>query len=145
MSALPPDSESDAALRSLRRQYHFRPGPNGVRAWDVHRQIRLSHGLPVQAVQGVPLGDIAELDENWWFEHGDELPTPRAIVEHVRLMDAADLRWPVILSADGRVMDGMHRIAQALRQGRTHIAAVRFAQESPPDPVGMDPATPACD
>ena len=60
-------------------------------------------------------------------------------------MDAADLRWPVILSGDGRVMDGMHRIAQALRQGRTHIAAVRFAQESPPDPVGKDPATPACD
>ena len=106
MSALPPDSESDAALRSLRRQYHFRPGPKGLRAWDVHRLIRLSRGLPVQAV---PLADIAELDENWWFEHGDELPTPRAIVEHVRLMDAADLRWPVILSADGRVMDGMQR------------------------------------
>ncbi len=55
-------------------------------------------------------------------------------------MDAADLRWPVILSGDGRVMDGMHRLAQALRQGRTHIAAVRFAQESPPDHVGVDPA-----
>ena len=137
MSALPPDSESDAALRSLRRQYHFRPAPDGLRAWDVHRLIRLSRGLPVQAV---PLADIAVLDENWWFEHGDELPTPRAIVEHVRLMDAADLRWPVILSADGRVMDGMHRIAQALRQGRTHIAAVRFAQDPPPDHVGVDPA-----
>ena len=142
MSAVPAPSERGAALRGLRRPCHFRPGPNGLRAWDVHRLIRLSRGLPVQAV---PLADIAELDKNGWFEHGDELPTPRAIVEHVRLMDAADLRWPVILSADGRVMDGMHRIAQALRQGRTHIAAVRFAQESPPDPVGMDPATPACD
>ncbi len=80
-----------------------------------------------------------------WWAYGHELPTPRAIVEHVRLMDAADLRWPVILSGDGRVMDGMHRIAQALRLGHTHVAAVRFAQESPPDPVGMDPATPACD
>ena len=145
MSAVPAPSERGAALRGLRRPCHFRPGPNGVRAWDVHRQIRLSPGLPVQAVQGVPLGDIAELDKNGWCEHADELPTPRAIVEHVRLMDAADLRWPVILSGDGRVMDGMHRIAQALRLGHTHVAAVRFAQDSPPDPVGMDPATPACD
>ena len=46
------------------------------------------------------LAQIRELDENWWLAHGDDLPTPRAIVEHVRLMDAADLRWPVILSAD---------------------------------------------
>ena len=137
MSALPPDSESDAALRSLRRQYHFRPGPNGLRAWDVHRLIRLSPGLPVQ---GVPLGDIAELDKNGWCEHADEMPTPRAIIDHVRLMHAADLRRPVILSADGRVMDGMHRIAQALRLGHTHIAAVRFAQDPPPDHVGVDPA-----
>ena len=76
MSALPPDSESDEALRSLRRQYHFRPAPDGLRAWDVHRQIRLSRGLPVQAVQGVPLGDIAELDKNGWFEHADESPRP---------------------------------------------------------------------
>lgn len=55
-------------------------------------------------------------------------------------MDAADLRWPFILGADGRVMDGMHRIAQALRLGRTHIAAVRFAQDPPSDHVGVDPA-----
>ena len=60
-------------------------------------------------------------------------------------MDAADLRRPVILSADGRVMDGMHRIAQALRLGHTHVAAVRFAQVSLFFSVVMDPATPACD
>ena len=54
-------------------------------------------------------------------------------------MDACDLRWPIILSADGGVMDGMHRIAQALRLGHTHIAAVRFAVDPPPDHVGVDP------
>ena len=130
------DEASDAAVRALRVQYHFRPGPDGLRAWHVHRLIRLSRALPVQQV---PLAEIRELDENWWFAHGDDLPTPRAIVEHVRLMDAVDLRWPVILSADGGVMDGMHRIAQALRLGHTHIAAVRFAVDPPPDHVGVDP------
>ena len=132
----PATTDSETALRGLRRQYHFRPSPAGLRAWDVHRLIRLARDLPVRQV---PLTAIRELDQNWWFEHGDEAPTPRAIVEHVRLMDAADLRWPVILSADGGVMDGMHRIAQALRLGHTHVAAVRFAIDPAPDHVGITP------
>lgn len=136
MRDAPTAAESEAALRGLRRQYHFRPGPEGLRAWDVHRLIRLARGLPVRQV---PLTEIRELDENWWFEAGTARPTPRAIVEHVRLMDAADLRWPVILSADGGVMDGMHRIAQALRLGHTHVAAVRFKADPPPDHVGVAP------
>ena len=136
MSAAPPPADREAALRNLRRQYHFRPGPQGLRAWDVHQLIRLSRDLPVQQV---PLTAIRELDENWWFAHGDASPTPRAMVEHVRLMDAADLRWPVILSADGGVMDGMHRVAQALRLGHTAIAAVRFTVDPPPDHVGVQP------
>jgi hypothetical protein len=132
----PSAADSETALRSLRRQYHFRPGPDGLHAWDVHRLIRLARGLPIQQV---PLAAIRELDQNWWFEHDGALPTPRAIVQHVRLMDAADLRWPVILSADGGVMDGMHRIAQALRLGHTHVAAVRFAIDPAPDHVGITP------
>ncbi|MDO5691306.1 MAG: hypothetical protein Q4G70_02355 [Pseudomonadota bacterium] len=132
----PPPAESEAALRSLRRQYHFRPGPDDLRAWDVHRLIRLARDLPVIEV---PLADIRELDENWWFQHGDARPTPRAIVDHVRLMDAADLRWPIILSVDGGVMDGMHRVAQALRLGHTHISAQRFVVDPAPDHVGRSP------
>ena len=136
MTGAPTPADSEAALGALRRQYHFRPGPQGLRAWDVHRLIRLARDLPVQQV---PLSAIRELDDNWWFAHDDAVPTPRAIVEHVRLMDAADLRWPVILSADGGVMDGMHRVAQALRLGHTHIAAVRFAVDPPPDHVDVQP------
>lgn len=133
----PSAAESDAALALLRRQYHFRPGPGGLRAWDVHRLIRLTRELGLPVID-VPLGAIRELNENFWFQFDGDVPTPRAIVEHVGLMDACDLRWPVILSADGGVMDGMHRVAQALRLGRTHVPAVRFAVDPPPDHVGVD-------
>lgn len=34
--------------------------------------------------------------------------------------------FPVILGPDGRVMDGMHRIARAMLEGRTEVSAVRF-------------------
>ena len=51
----------------------------------------------------------------------------------------ADLAFPVILSSDGRIMDGMHRVCKALLHGHTHITAVRFAADPPPDHVGKNP------
>ena len=125
-------------IPGLRRQYHFRPGPSGLRAWDVHKLIRLTQeqNLPVH---DVPLSEIQELDEPYWFEHEGTPPTPRAVVEHIRLMDGVQLCWPVILSSDGRLMDGMHRVAQALREGCTHIRAVRFQEDPAPDYVGVAP------
>ena len=66
----------------------------------------------------VPLAAIGELDEPYWFDHGN-IPTCRKIAEHVRLINEVDLSFPVILSSDGRVMDGMHRILRALLEGRS--------------------------
>ena len=39
----------------------------------------------------------------------------------------------MILGSDGRVMDGMHRIARALLEERTTIRAVRFPTDPDPD------------
>jgi hypothetical protein len=118
----------------MRKQYFFRQSPAGLLAWDVDRLIELSRDFPVQ---DVPLDRIRELDEPW---HGDgEHQTWRAMVEHVRLLDAVDLSYPIILSADGTVMDGMHRICQALRLGRNRIASRQFETDPPPDHVGKGP------
>jgi hypothetical protein len=60
-------------------------------------------------------------------------------VDHARLIRDCDLSFPVILSSDGRVMDGMHRICQALLEGRSDIEAVRFLRDPEPDYIGIDP------
>jgi hypothetical protein len=65
--------------------------------------------------------------------------TCREVVDHARLMQECDLAHPIILSSDGRVMDGMHRICKALLQGRTEIEAVRFEHDPEPDYIGVDP------
>jgi hypothetical protein len=36
-------------------------------------------------------------------------------------------------------MDGMHRVARALLENRTHVKAVRFPADPEPDHVGIDP------
>jgi len=55
------------------------------------------------------------------------------VVEHARRIEAVDLRHPIILSASGIVMDGMHRVAKAHLLRRETIPAVRFEADPPPD------------
>ena len=119
----------------MRGQYHFRRSERGLLAWDVHRLVRLSRNLPRE---WVPLSNIRELDESFWSNEGARM-TCRQVVEHARLMEEADLAHPVILSSDGRVMDGMHRICKALLLGRDAIEAVRFREDPEPDFIDVDP------
>jgi len=65
--------------------------------------------------------------------------TWRQIVEHVRLINEADLSYPIILSASGDVMDGRHRIAKAAVIGCDVIDVVQFDVDPPPDYVGRGP------
>lgn len=119
----------------MRKQYHFRPGPDGLRAWDVDRLVALTKGLPVIEV---PLSAITELDRPYWYDHG-AVPTCRSVAEHARLIGEADLSFPIILSSDGGVMDGMHRVAKAAMQGHSSVSARQFTQDPDPDYIGVDP------
>jgi len=113
----------------MRKQYHFWRGNEGVDAWDVDRLIELSKGL---AIEEITLSEIWELDSAYWF--GDEHPpTVRKVVEHFRLIEDLDPSHPIILGPDGRVMDGMHRVARALLEGRESIRAVRLTVLPNPD------------
>ncbi len=117
----------------MRKQYSFWPGEAGLDAWDVDRLVDASRGL---AVLPVALSELDEVDGPYW---GDAPATPRWLVEHARLVAEADAAYPIILSAEGRVMDGMHRVVKALVEGRDRLDAVRFAVTPPPDYRGVDP------
>ena len=119
----------------MRKQYHFRQSERGLMSWDVDRLVTLTKDFP--RVQ-IPLSAIRELDEPFWFGLGTS-PTCRAVVEHARLIEAADLSFPIILSSDGRVMDGMHRVGKAALLRRLTIEAVRFIDDPDPDYIGVHP------
>ncbi len=106
--------------QALRPQYHRRPSPSGLSVIDI------------------PLVRIAELDTaHWYLPEG--VPTCRSVAEHCALILAADDRHPIILDADGRVMDGMHRVCKCLLAGRETIPAVQFENDPEPDFVGVQP------
>jgi len=118
----------------MRKQYYFRASSRGLLAWDVDRLVRLTRDFSVRAV---PLSEIREIDGPIFGE--EEPPTWRSFVSHAQLMEEAELVYPIILSADGAVMDGMHRVAKALRDCRSSIDAVQFTEDPSPDYVGCRP------
>ena len=113
----------------MRKQYHFWPGDVGNDAWDVDRLLELTEGFPTMQVK---VESIGELDTDHWFKLGPE-PTVRGIIEHIQLIYETDPSYPIILGADGRLMDGMHRVARAVLDGRSTITAVRFEVDPEPD------------
>lgn len=118
----------------MRKQYYFRPSPAGLQAWNVDRLIALTKDLPKREVA---LEELGELDRP---SSGDgEHQTWRELVEHMRLIEQADLSFPIILAANGEVMDGRHRIAKAALAGHATITAVQFAEDPPPDHIGRGP------
>lgn len=85
----------------------------------------------------VNLGDIKELDENFWYNSPGDIPTCRSMVEHMKLVLETDFNYPIILSSNGRLMDGMHRVAKALLNETQYIQAVKFDVDPEPDFVDV--------
>lgn len=121
----------------MRKQYHFRRSDDDVLIWDCDRLVALTDGLPRRKVR---LSSIRELDEAYWRLDGEPHLTCREILEHVRHVHEADLAYPIILSADGRIMDGMHRVLKAALENRGEIEAVQFDHDPEPDFVNLDAA-----
>ncbi|MEZ4731958.1 MAG: hypothetical protein R3E79_32980 [Caldilineaceae bacterium] len=92
----------------------------GRLVWFVERLWSLARNLPQRAIS---LDQIAEFDQNCWFGPTSP-PTCRAVAEHAQRIMAADLQYPIILSAEGYLMDGGHRVAKAYLLGQREINAV---------------------
>ena len=121
-------------MDGVRKQYYFRASAQGLLAWDVDRLITLSKSF---ARKRVRIADLGELDRPWSGDN--EAQTWRGLIAHIRLIEEADLAFPIILAANGEVMDGRHRIAKAALANRDTIECVQFEEDPPPDHVGKRP------
>ena len=112
------------------RTYSDRQEDGIVLAWEVERLWEMTRNFPRRQV---PLTEIRDFDLVTWFDSKQHLPTCRAVAEHARKIMEAEFNYPVILSAKGHVMDGMHRIAKAWLLGHETIEAVQFDEDPEPD------------
>ena len=111
------DSHADDILCITRDGVTFDCWRNG-RLWE------LAANLPVEEV---PLETFAQmLDET-------ETRTNREWAHEAKRTMDADLRYPVILSAEGWMFDGGHRVRKAYALGLPTVRAVRFSTDPEPD------------
>ena len=95
--------------------------------------IHQSSHLPVLQIS---LDDIQELKEPYWFPN--HYPNTIELLEHFKLVGEAYLSYPIILCPEGRVMDGMHRVAKAKMLNLSFIGAVQFTIMPQPDFINVD-------
>jgi L-ribulose-5-phosphate 3-epimerase UlaE len=90
------------------------------RKYTVHAAIKLAEDLPVRAL---PLADFN-------ISYGSPCrDTLRNFVEHMKLVEDADLSYPIILNEDGAIIDGRHRLCKALLEGHETIRVQRFVKD----------------
>jgi hypothetical protein len=93
--------------------------------WNVPRLTKLAEPLPLLSL---PL-DAMNLA---CTEYTTNM---RTFVAHMNNVLTADLDIPILLSEDGEIFDGRHRIMKALHLGLTHIKAKRFETNPEPDRI----------
>jgi hypothetical protein len=84
------------------------------------------------------IADYEGLNEDHWY-CGVNIPTIASILEHIQRIETSDLTYPIILSQEGEVMDGLHRICKAKLRGQDTIHAVQFPQTPKPDYIEPHP------
>jgi hypothetical protein len=98
--------------------------------WDIERLWRLAKDLPVEAI---PVEDLLPQLETVTCFPSDERLSMKDLARHAVRSYQSDLDYPVILSAEGWLMDGSHRLIKAWMLGLETIKAARFTENPPPD------------
>ena len=94
------------------------------KTWSVARLVELSKDLPIFEAP------VAAIATDYTITDSNDI---RNFVAHVKKVLEADLDYPIILAANGVIMDGRHRLAKAILEGRKTIKCVRFEVDPPPD------------
>ena len=77
----------------------------------------------------IEMVDVEQYANRGWFN----IRTVSELVSHTGRIDNVMLRIPVLLSPDGDVIDGRHRVAKAIMLGYKQIPARRIAKMPEPD------------
>lgn len=90
------------------------------RQYNVYAAILLAESLPVKSllIEDLYISYNAPCEDNF-----------RDFIAHIKLVNDADLKYPILLNENGSVLDGKHRLAKAILLGKKTIKARRFIKD----------------
>jgi hypothetical protein len=101
--------------------------------WEVERLWRLAEDLPVKQVPLKEFRAVLETRYSRFWDQEKAAPSHLEIALYLQRVLAGDLAHPILLSAEGEVMDGLHRLTKAWALGFDTIQVVQFSVTPEPD------------
>jgi len=86
----------------------------------IHEALRLSKDLEVKELK------VSEMYINYTCPYNKTL---RSLVQHMKMVNDADMSFPILMNEDGCIIDGRHRLAKALLNGDETIKVKRFIED----------------
>jgi hypothetical protein len=119
----------------LRQQYHFREIDNKVHIWDVNKLIKATDLKKSQKVS------LSHFEDEYYSDYWSKSKTLTCydISIHSKLINEANLSFPVIVCPDMKMIDGMHRVCKAFLSGQKFIDAIVLDRLPSPDFIDVDP------
>ena len=88
--------------------------------YNVHAAVTLARDIEVKEllIEDMYIGYKSPCNESL-----------RSFMEHFKMVDDADLSYPILLNEDGYIIDGRHRLAKAILIECKTIKAKRFKKD----------------
>jgi len=102
---------------------------NGEETWDVKDLWAAAEGIEPVWLSLDEVVDIEELLDSHTWSAGPL--SVREILDHLNRIENADLSYPIILTPEGFIGDGCHRLIRAWREGREGIHVVQLEAMPP--------------
>ena len=102
------------------------------RQWNLSELWRLSEDFPIKAV---PVSDLWDemYSKVWCWQNEDEVINNQFFLHHMKRVLDADLNYPIILSEENYIFDGVHRLMKCKLYNIETINCVQFTK----DPISM--------
>jgi hypothetical protein len=101
------------------------------RQWDLDEIWEITKDFEKELVLVDELWD-ERYAKAWCWQHEDETINNEFFLHHMKRVAEADLMYPIILSEEGLIFDGVHRLVKAKYYGMQHILCVRFKKDPLP-------------
>lgn len=103
------------------------------RQWNLKTIWDLSNNLPKRKIKVSTLWD-SRYKKAWCWQHENEELNNEFFLHHMERVLEADLNYPIILSEEKLIFDGVHRLVKAKHLGLEYIDCRMF----PKDPPSID-------
>lgn len=90
--------------------------------YNIHAAIMQARDIEVKNLV------IADMSMSYTSPCHDNL---RSFIQHIKHVNDADLDYPIIMNEDGYIIDGRHRLAKAILEGKETIKTKRFKSDPP--------------